>query len=226
MAVDVFDHIRKLDSAIIINNRLDKGREGFKGTTRHGFLGDYDTPEQRIGILNLNRPWESNITIGTQWSWKPNDSLKTAAQCLHTLTRTAGGNGNLLLNVGPMPDGRIEQRQTAILLKIGNWLQQYGDAIYGTTGGPFPPTEEMASTRKGNKVYVHLLKYPGNVLHLKGLRNIKILHASFLKGNDVQIEKTADGILIHLPGNLPDANDSVIEITLDRSAVTLPIFKQ
>ena len=86
--------IRKLQPNIVMNNR-------------GGLPGDFDTPEQRVGGFNRERPWETCMTICQQWAWKPGDRLKSLEQCLQTLLYTVGGDGNLLFNVGPMPDGRI-----------------------------------------------------------------------------------------------------------------------
>jgi alpha-L-fucosidase len=120
----LFKMIRSLQPEIIINNR-------------GGLPGDYDTPEQRIGGMQVDRPWETCMTICRQWAWKPDDELKSLAQCVQTLVKVVGGDGNLLLNVGPMPDGRIEPRQVERLKEIGQWLQEYGQSIYETRGGPF-----------------------------------------------------------------------------------------
>ena len=102
------------------------------------------------------------MTIARQWAWKPNDEVKSLEQCLHSLIRSAGGDGNLLFNVGPMSDGRIEPLQVARLKEMGVWLQKYGNSIYGTRGGPFKPTDWGVSTRKGNVIYLHILKWYGN----------------------------------------------------------------
>ena len=75
-----------------------------------------------------------------QWAWKPNDELKTLKQCLQTLIYCAGGDGNLLFNVGPMPTGQIETRQVERLKEMGAWMEKYGETIYGTRGGPYMPT--------------------------------------------------------------------------------------
>jgi len=131
----LFKMIRTLQPHIIINNRC-------------GLPGDFDTPEQRIGRFQTNRPWESCITIGRQWAWKPNDRLKSLKQCIDILVRCVGGDGNLLLNVGPMPTGEIEPRQVARLKEIGAWLARYGESIYGTRGGPFPPAAPPTRTTK------------------------------------------------------------------------------
>ena len=84
--------LSQLQPDILINNRC-------------GMRADFDTPEQMIGAYQTDRAWESCITIGDQWAWKPNDRIKSLTECLHTLVRVAGGDGNLLFNVGPMPDG-------------------------------------------------------------------------------------------------------------------------
>ncbi len=81
------------------------------------------------------------MTLGTQWSWKPEDKIKSAGEVIHVLAQCAGGDGNLLLDVGPMPDGRIEPRQVAVLKQVGAWLDKNGESIYGTRGGPWKPTK-------------------------------------------------------------------------------------
>ena len=71
------------------------------------------------------------MTLCTQWSWKPNEPDQNGAECLQTLFRTAGGDGNLLFNVGPMPTGRIEPRQVERLKEMGAWLAKYARDLYG-----------------------------------------------------------------------------------------------
>ncbi|MCK5731048.1 MAG: alpha-L-fucosidase, partial [Draconibacterium sp.] len=150
MGLDFYQYLKGLDRNILINNRVDKGRKGMEGITiSKEFAGDFATPEQQIGTFNIENPWESCITICKQWAWKPNDKMKSFEQCIQTLLKTVGGGGNLLFNVGPMPDGRIEQRQIGRLKEMGDWLQEYGESVYETTGGPYKPTEWISSTRKG-----------------------------------------------------------------------------
>ena len=149
--------VKQLQPQIIIDNRLDLAR----GDDNREILSpnaDYYTPEQRLGGYDDQHPWETCLTLGTQWAWKPNDTIKSTAEVLRTLAYCAGGDGNLLLNVGPMSDGRIEPRQVQVLQGVGDWLRQNGESIYGTRGGPFKSSNIVASTRKGNAIYVHLLK--------------------------------------------------------------------
>lgn len=115
-------------------------------------MGDYDTPEQAVGRMNTEIPWESCFTLCEQWAWKPNDKMKSLDESLKIFSQTIGGNGNLLLNVGPtMPDGRIEMRQIKRLEEIGNWVKSNSEAICGT---PYPPTANYATTRKRNRIFL------------------------------------------------------------------------
>jgi alpha-L-fucosidase len=158
MGMELYAWARRQRNDLLINNRVDKGRQGMEGTTEsRKFAGDFDTPEQQIGRFNTESPWESCITVGDQWAWKPNDNLKSDTELIRALVQTVGGDGNLLLNVGPMLDGRIEKRQLRLLRAVGRWLNVYGEAVYGTRGGPVPPAEWGVTTHKLGRVFVHLL---------------------------------------------------------------------
>lgn len=158
MGMELYKYVRELDGEILINNRVDKGRQGMEGLSLSDkYAGDFATPEQQIGRFDTLTPWESCITICTQWAWKPKDKMKSRKECLNTLIRTAGGDGNLLFNVGPMPDGRIEERQADRLREMGIWLRTYGRSIYNTEGGPIPPQPWGVSTQREGKIYLHIL---------------------------------------------------------------------
>ena len=174
--------VRGLQPRIIINNRLEMRTQEewiHQGKLRPN--EDYYTPEQRIGAYDERTPWETCMTLGTQWSWKPNDIIKSAGEVISLIARTAGGDGNLLLDVGPMPDGRIEPRQVEVLKQVGAWMKKNGDSIYGTRGGPWKPTPSITSTRKGKTIYVHILKWPDGPVKLPGIP-AKIVSAKVLGG--------------------------------------------
>jgi alpha-L-fucosidase len=219
-AVDLNDFLRKLRPDIIINNRIDKGRPGMAGNTKAGFLGDYDPPEQEIGGFNMDRPWETCMTIGSQWAWKPNDGIKSLQQCLQTLILTAGGDGNLLFNVGPMPSGQIEPGQVARLKEMGAWLRKYGESVYGTRGGPWKPSKDIASTRKGNVAYLHILRLTGDSITLHNLTR-KITGSSLLTGGKVEVKQTEQGVVITVPAGDRQAVDTLVKLELDGSAMDL-----
>lgn len=199
--------IRGLQPHIIINNRT-------------GLPEDHDTPEQTIGKFQNTRPWESCITIARQWAWKPNDTLKTLEQCLHTLVRCAGGDGNLLFNVGPMPDGRIEPRQVERLKEMGAWLSRHGESIYGTRGGPWKPDGAVASTRRGNFVFVHVLRWESDVVTLPNLPR-KVLSAKLLGGGKADFRQNADMLTISIPAGARKEIDAIVKLELDGSAEDL-----
>jgi len=218
---ELYRHCRSLQDSLIVNNRVGKGREGMAGTsaqTREN-LGDYDTPEQTIGKFQDQRPWETCMTICNQWAWKPNDPMKSLPDCLHALIRCAGGDGNLLFNVGPMPTGEIEPRQVGRLQEMGAWLAQNGESIYGTRGGPWKPTPDIASTRKGNVIYIHVLKAEKVLIELPGIpRQIK--SAGILGVGAVKAGAAGGKIKLHLP-KLTEAKAVVIKLELDGSAMDL-----
>jgi alpha-L-fucosidase len=150
--------------------------------------------------------------------------LKTLKECIQTLVKTAAGNGNLLFNVGPMMDGRMEARQVVRLKEIGNWLAKYGTSIYGTKGGPYIPNKLYATTRKGNRIYLHVFEKNNNKLALPSLPNIKVKKAYFMNGNTISFtQDNSSGIEINLPDLLPDAVSNVIVLELEKNAEELPI---
>jgi alpha-L-fucosidase len=218
---EIYRYLKELDPGLVINNRIGKGDHSkFDAQS----VGDFLTPEQTIGQLNMKDPWESCITLCKQWAWRPNDNMKSLKECIHTLERTAGGNGNLLLNIGPMLDGRMEERQISRLREMGDWLNKYGESIYDTHGGPYPPTTVYATTRKGNKIYVHVLERKDNFLQLAPLPGVIVKKAYFLNGGPVQItQDQKSGYRITLPDTMPDPISSVIVMELDQSAEALPV---
>ena len=219
---DLYQWMRSLQPGIIVNNRVGNGRTGMAGATATGaFAGDYDTPEQEVGKFQNQWPWESCITLCNQWAWKPNDPMKSLQQCLRTLIFCAGGDGNLLFNVGPMPNGEIEPRQVERLNEMGRWLKQYGHTIYATRGGPFKPGKWGASTCAGNTVYLHVFEWPDQELALPSIPG-KITSVKVLTGGRAQITRTARGITLSVPPKFRQAIDTIIQLKLDRSATNIP----
>jgi alpha-L-fucosidase len=204
--------VRSLQPDIIINNRAFRGR----GTP----VGDYDTPEQRVGTFRMERPWETCMTICRQWAWKPDDTMKSLKQCLQTLIKTVGGDGNLLFNVGPMPDGRIEQRQIDRLKEMGAWLKKYGQSIYDTRGGPFKPGRWGASTRQGNRIFLHVFNWEDDTLELPPLPTA-IKSSRILTGGTVTCKQNEEGLTLRVAPEHQKEIDTLIELEIEGSALEL-----
>lgn len=208
---DTIKLVRKLQPDILINNRTGDG-------------GDYDTPEQRIGKFQLERPWESCMTVSAHnhWAWGgANDGVKPLAACLDMLIRGAGGDGNILLNVGPRPDGVIDPAQANRLKEIGVWLAKNGESIYGTRGGPWKPTASIASTRKGNAIYLHVLKSENGRVELPALV-AKIKSATLLNGGSVKSSQQDGKFLVEIPAPSLAPMDTIVKLELDRPAMEIP----
>lgn len=154
------------------------------------------------------------MTICRQWAWKPNDQMKSFKECIQTLVKTVGGDGNLLFNVGPMPDGRIEPRQVERLKEMGDWLKEYGQSIYATRGGPFMPGVWGASTNKDNTIFVHVLNWPGEKLSLPPIPKT-IVASSVLTGGTVSVKQTEKAIEISVPEVYRNEIDTIIKLQLD-----------
>lgn len=201
---NMFKMIRELQPHIIINNRA-------------GLAADHDTPEQRIGKFQNDRAWETCMTICRQWAWKPNDQMKSFKQCIQTLVSTVGGDGNLLFNVGPMPDGRIEPRQVDRLKEMGQWLKKYGESIYGTRGGPFKTGSWGASTHKGSNIYIHVYNWNENNLLLPPIPK-KITASTILTGGNAKVKQTEEAVEISVPKEHRQEVDTIIKLQLDGPA--------
>jgi alpha-L-fucosidase len=162
------------------------------------------------------------MTIAQQWAWKPDDVVKSTEQCLHSLIRSAGGDGNLLFNVGPKPDGTIEPLQIERLKEMGDWLKDYGFSIYGTRGGPFKPTDWGVSTRKENKIYLHVLSLPGAspkiVLPDFGM---EITKCAVFGGSALNFSKVNGEIVIEFGDEPIQPINTIVEIEVNGNAMEI-----
>ena len=142
-----------------------------------GRYENYLTPEQEVPEKPLAHPWESCLTMGDQWSFKPGDQYKSTHRLIQLLVDIVGKGGNFLLNVGPQPDGELPPEAVSRLKEIGAWMRVNGEAIHGTR--PVAPYKEgdVVFTRKGPAVHaITLLKNDGDpfpaTLTLKSLRPV------------------------------------------------------
>ena len=132
---------------------------------------------------------------------------------IHYLVRTVGYNANLLLNVGPRPNGEFPDIAVERYHAIGNWLKQYGESIYGTRGGVISPRQWGVTTQKDNILYVHILNLQEKALFLP-LTERKIKSAKvFIDKKPVKFSTVPDGVVLSFE-KVPDETDYVIELEL------------
>ena len=171
----------------------------------------WGTPADQIGTV----PLEVCETINGSWGFNLQDRKhKSEKELIHYLIKAAGYGSNLLLNVGPMPNGKIQPKHQASLKAMGNWLKENGTTIYGTRKGPIPPNEDFVSTQKEKTVYVHLLNPQIDIIHADKVP-VKIKGIYDLKTNTkLPYRNDQYGLAIDVSTLAKDAIDTVIKIEL------------
>lgn len=204
--------IHGLQPAALIGNN--HHRKPFDGEDFQMF--EKDLPGQNTAGFNAESeigrlPLETCDTINNAWGYNQSDKrFKSTRSLIHYLARSAGYNANFLLNVGPMPDGRIQPEFVERLKGLGEWLKANGESIYGTRGGPIGPRPWGATTQRGGKIYVHVLDWPDEWLALPSVA-MKVSRARLLvSGAAVETTTVRDGLLLRLPKGSRDAADTVV----------------
>jgi alpha-L-fucosidase len=177
-------------------------------------LPGQDPYNKGSGISAL--PLEMCQTIGHSWGYDQRDkSTKSLRELAQTLVRAAGYGANLLLNVGPMPDGTIQADHVARLKQLGEWLQGKEESIYGTRRGPVTPRSWGVTTvsRDGSKLYVHVLDLDTKAVALEATGG-KPVAAHLLDGRPVEFAATKLGAIIRLPDERPDSLDTIVVLEL------------
>ncbi|HEY8934863.1 MAG TPA: alpha-L-fucosidase [Cyclobacteriaceae bacterium] len=168
-------------------------------------------PEQKIGDL----PKETCETINNSWGFNLQDgSNKSRKDLIQYLVKASGYGANFLLNVGPMPNGKIQPEHVALLKQMGEWLNTYGESIYGTRGGPLSAREWGVATQKGNKVFIHILNWEDESLTIPSWgRKIKSAKL-FIDKTPIKFSETEFGITLKVPKDKRDDVDTVVELEL------------
>ena len=171
----------------------------------------WGTPADQIGSV----PLEVCETINGSWGFNLQDRKhKSDKELIHYLIKAAGYGSNMLLNVGPMPNGEIQPKHQSSLKAIGDWLKQNGETIYGTRKGPIPPNDGYVSTQRGKTVYVHILNPEIDLIHTDKVPfRIKEI---FDMENKTKLDYRNDrfGLSIDVSNLLKDDVDTVIKIEL------------
>ena len=162
---------------------------------------------KEIGTL----PLETSLTMNGAWGFNLWDRrFKSVREIVGYLVRAAGADANLLLNVGPRPDGTIQPEAVERLRAVGEWVKTYGESIYGTRGGPVPPRAWGVTTKRGSRVYVHVLDWPDRTLSLPGW-GVRVTSARMLgTGETVAVADANDAITLTLPALAAGQHDRVV----------------
>lgn len=158
-------------------------------------------------------PLETCETINNSWGFNITDrDYKSQKDLIQLLVKDAGYGANLLLNIGPLPNGDIQPEFTERLADMGKWLKIYGQTIYGTHAGYIKPQDWGAVTEKGNKIYLHIFKTAGDKFFIKVPYKIKS-STLFATGSSLKFQALADNyVMIDLKGIQPDLIDTVVEL--------------
>jgi alpha-L-fucosidase len=199
--------IRELQPDILINNRA-KLEE------------DFGTPEEHVRPEREGRAWEACMTFNGSWGYMPSAvDWRSVRDVLGMLRTAAAGKGNLLLNIGPAPDGSVPPEAVERLTAVGKWVKKHGEAMYGDvdrTDGrmDWPVTGQW--TLKGRTAYYWCHRWPGRELAIGGLRS-KLARASYLAtGKAIRFEQTRDRLILKgLPPSCPDRIAGVCVIKLE-----------
>jgi alpha-L-fucosidase len=210
--------------------------------------------QDHSGVLDIERgqlgdlralPWQTDTSVSNKsWGYIKDDTFKSPGFIVHQLIDIVSKNGNLLLNVGPRPDGTIPEEVQQVLLEVGAWLNTNGEAIYGTrpwkiygegptkvTAGTFHDTdtakyttEDFRFTTKGDVLYVIGLVWPRNgeaVIHsVAPAAGSEPVYSITLLGGEAKVEfdQRADGLRVRLPGNPPAKSAYVLRLTFDHTS--------
>ena len=162
-------------------------------------------------------PLETAETINRSWGFNITDrSYKSTAELIRYLVRAAGANANFLLNVGPMPNGAIQPEFAERLREMGAWLEEYGESIYGTRGGPVDPAPWGVTTQSGDMVYVHVLDWNAPVLALPELPG-RVFSARVLRtGESTSFDVAQGAIVLRLPERPAGTIDEIVALEIER----------
>ena len=210
--------IHKLQpAALIIPNHHQTPRPGEDVQTFERDLPGGNTAGFNTTFVSSDIPLESSDTLNQSWGFNIGDSkYKSVAEIERRLVRAAGNNANLLLNIGPYPNGEIDPQFVTRLQAVGEWLSKYGDSIYGTRGGPVPPGDWGITTQKENKIYVHVLNWGSPLLALPPLGSkVKAAH-TLIDGKSVEFSQSTDGVVLKVQAPQSDEVDRVVVLTVNK----------
>jgi len=202
-------------AALIIPNHHQAPKPGEDVQTFERDLPGRNTAGFNTTFVTDQLPLESCNTLNGSWGFDiGDDKYKSVEEIEEMLVRAAGNNSNLLLNIGPLPNGEIQQEFATRLRAVGEWLTKYGVSIYGTRGGPIAPGDWGVTTQKGDTVYVHVLNWKAPLLALPPFPRKVVGAQELIHGTKLQVAQSENGVVIPLLPAEKGQTDRVIVLTL------------
>ncbi len=178
-----------------------------------------DLPGQNKSGLSFQKasealPLETCETMNNSWGFNITDeSYKSVKDLVHYLVNAAGLNTNFLLNIGPMPNGKIQPEFIDTLKAIGKWTKKYGETIYGTRGGVIPPQDWGTVTSKGNALFVHLLKSDNRkIILIPGIKQKIQSITLYSTKQKINFNQDDNGVMVSLAGITTDDIDTIFQL--------------
>lgn len=203
---------------VSLNKMVKKYQPNVIINPRSGLRGDFQTEEGGDDVTGAIRPypWEKCMTVvNGPWGYSPDAKARPYEEILKIMINTFTRGGNVLLNVGPTPDGEIPADQAECFRQIGAWMAKYGESVYGTRGGPIEPVDHVYGvTTHGDNMYIHIIDYDKFCDIVLPLDCESIFFTEVLTGGDAEITFTDGGIKIAVSKIHPI--DTVIKITLKK----------
>jgi len=216
MGIDMNAFCRSLQPSVIVNNRVGKARSGMGGMSQGaGAAGDYGTPEQEIPPTGFpGMDWESCMTMNDTWGFKKDDhNWKSDTTIIRMLIDCASKGGNLLLNVGPTPEGLIPQPSVDRLAEVGKWMKTNSQSIYDTSPSPFTKLAFGKCTQKPGKLFLHVFNSPAdNTLLVPMTATISKAYLLADPSKSLPTSATDQGIQIKLPTDARDPHATVVVV--------------
>jgi len=174
-----------------------------------GFNTTGFSEESKIGTL----PLETCETMNNSWGFNLQDkNYKSSRALIQYLVKAAGYNSNFLLNVGPMPNGKIQPEFIDTLKILGKWMTDFGETIYGTRQGPVTPRAWGVSTQKGNRIFLHILNTEDNIVVVPSMQKKIASITLYHNKQNVSFIESKLGTIITIPENLGSMPDIVMEV--------------